>query len=64
MKKVKKLLPKTAVVFDGRNLWDPAKAEKEGFIYFAVGRQTNGMALLDSGEKRSYAILENGSNSK
>lgn len=64
LKKVKKLLPNPGIVFDGRNLWDPQKAEAEGFIYFAVGRQTNGLALLDEDHKRSYAILENGSNNK
>jgi len=29
---------KAPVVFDGRNLWDPAEMKKLGFKYFAVGR--------------------------
>ncbi len=26
------------VIFDGRNLYDPARLEKRGFIYYAIGR--------------------------
>jgi UDPglucose 6-dehydrogenase len=29
---------KTPVVFDGRNVWDPAKARAAGFTYYGVGR--------------------------
>ena len=26
------------VLFDGRNVWDPAKARAAGFTYYGVGR--------------------------
>lgn len=29
---------KSPVVFDGRNLWEPAKMRERGFSYFAIGR--------------------------
>jgi UDPglucose 6-dehydrogenase len=29
---------KTPVIFDGRNLYDPAYLERAGFLYYAVGR--------------------------
>lgn len=35
--RIKKLL-KNPVIFDGRNLYDPALLKKNGFTYFAVGR--------------------------
>ena len=28
----------TALIFDGRNLFDPATMKELGFIYYAVGR--------------------------
>ncbi len=31
-------LMRTPVLFDGRNLWDPAVARSEGFTYYGVGR--------------------------
>jgi len=31
----------TAVVFDGRNLWDPEKMRAYGFKYFGIGRANN-----------------------
>jgi UDPglucose 6-dehydrogenase len=35
--KIKKMMKKP-VVFDGRNIYDPAKMKKLGFIYYGVGR--------------------------
>ncbi|MGV3344253.1 UDP-glucose dehydrogenase family protein [Enterobacteriaceae bacterium LUAb1] len=29
---------KTAVIFDGRNLYDPDRVERRGFVYYAIGR--------------------------
>jgi UDPglucose 6-dehydrogenase len=31
---------KTPVIFDGRNLYDPATMKGHGFEYFAIGRKT------------------------
>jgi len=31
---------KSPVIFDGRNLYDPAYLKKRGFTYFAIGRGT------------------------
>jgi len=28
------------VVFDGRNLWEPARMRERGFAYYPVGRET------------------------
>jgi UDPglucose 6-dehydrogenase len=28
----------TPVIFDGRNLYDPAEMREKGFRYFAIGR--------------------------
>ncbi len=36
--RVKKLL-KTAVIFDGRNQYDPAEMKNRGFVYMGVGRR-------------------------
>ena len=35
--KMKRLL-KSPVIFDGRNLYDPAELEQLGFSYYAIGR--------------------------
>lgn len=40
MEKVRKLLGQPLVV-DGRNIYDPAKMEKLGFVYHSVGRKKN-----------------------
>ena len=31
---------KAPVVFDGRNLYEPATLSEAGFTYFSIGRQT------------------------
>ena len=33
-----KLLMKTPVVFDGRNIYNPAKLRQLGFTYYGIGR--------------------------
>ena len=33
-----KAMMRTPVVFDGRNVWDAAKARAAGFTYYGVGR--------------------------
>ena len=30
------------VIFDGRNLYDPTRLERRGFVYYAIGRGTRG----------------------
>jgi UDPglucose 6-dehydrogenase len=27
-----------AVIFDGRNLFEPSRMQKKGFVYYAIGR--------------------------
>ena len=34
-----KALLRQPVIFDGRNLYDPATMRREGFEYFPIGRQ-------------------------
>ena len=34
-----KRVMKTPVLFDGRNVWDPAKVRAQGFTYFGIGRR-------------------------
>lgn len=43
LKKLKKIMNEDAkVIFDGRNLLDQEEVEGLGFIYFAIGKRTNG----------------------
>lgn len=37
-------LLKEPVIFDGRNLYDPKHLAREGFIYYAIGRNSNNQA--------------------
>jgi UDPglucose 6-dehydrogenase len=37
LKKLKRLM-KTPVIFDGRNVFEPAQVREEGFTYFGIGR--------------------------
>jgi len=61
LQKVKSML-KNPVIFDGRNLLNREKVESSGFIYFAVGKRTNGVELLDKEPTGvSGVILKNGS---
>ena len=34
-----KTLMKTPVIFDGRNVFDPARVREKGFTYYSVGRR-------------------------
>lgn len=55
-----KELMKEAVLFDGRNLLNQEVVENSGFMYFALGKVTNGLAHingLDSKASYSDAIL-------
>lgn len=61
LQKVKSML-KNPVIFDGRNLLNREKVESSGFVYFAVGKRTNGVELLDKEPTGvSGVILKNGS---
>jgi UDPglucose 6-dehydrogenase len=57
---VKRLL-KNPVIFDGRNLLNPQKVQECGFVYFAIGRQTNGLSLINEkvGDV-TFAVLDSG----
>lgn len=60
LEKVKSLL-KNSVIFDGRNILDRKKVESSGFTYFAVGKRTNGVKLLDERPSGTPGvILRNG----
>jgi UDPglucose 6-dehydrogenase len=37
LQKIKRLL-KTAAIFDGRNIYDPAEIKEAGFRYYSIGR--------------------------
>ncbi|MFH1648191.1 MAG: UDP-glucose/GDP-mannose dehydrogenase family protein [Patescibacteria group bacterium] len=52
---------KTSTIFDGRNLLDLEKVESLGFVYFCVGKRTNGLELLDKRPTgHPGVILKNG----
>ena len=36
---------KQAVIFDGRNLFEPARMQEAGFEYFAIGRSAEGLTI-------------------
>jgi UDPglucose 6-dehydrogenase len=35
-----KLLMKTPVIFDGRNIYDPKELQDAGFTYYGIGRKS------------------------
>ncbi|MBU0649738.1 UDP-glucose/GDP-mannose dehydrogenase family protein, partial [Patescibacteria group bacterium] len=55
--KIKKLM-RGKLIFDARNLLDQKAVESQDFIYFAVGKRTNG--YTEDGGIVSSAILRNG----
>ena len=60
--RARKLL-KDVVIFDGRNLLNQELVESSGYLYFAIGKVTNGLAHLsgmDSKASYSDALLKNG----
>jgi len=60
LEKVASLL-KNKVIFDGRNLLDRKKVESSGFTYFAVGKRTAGLEMLDKRPSGTPGvILKNG----
>jgi len=59
--KVKSLL-KTPLIFDGRNLLEKDKVQDSGFVYFAVGKCTNGMDALAGKTKIYQTAVLNGNN--
>ncbi|NLF24843.1 MAG: UDP-glucose/GDP-mannose dehydrogenase family protein [Deltaproteobacteria bacterium] len=44
--RIKKLL-KNAVIFDGRNIFNPAEMEAGGFVYYSIGRAAVGVPSVD-----------------
>jgi len=48
-----KLVMKTAVLFDGRNVWSAEHARRAGFIYHAIGRPSLG-CTAEAGSPRPY----------
>ncbi len=57
-----KLAMKECVIFDGRNLLDWRKVENLGFVYFAVGKKTNGLDKIERKKLYSTAVLANENN--
>ncbi len=45
LKKVKELMNDSAVLFDGRNIYDPEQVRELGFTYRAMGRGFNGTGI-------------------
>lgn len=60
LEKVKGII-KSPIIFDGRNLLDSKKVEALGFVYFCIGKRTNGSELLDKRPTgHPGVILKNG----
>jgi UDPglucose 6-dehydrogenase len=59
IEKTKKLIDKH-YIFDGRNLLNQKEVEDAGFVYFALGKRTNG--YNEGGEIVATAVLRNGKN--
>ena len=55
-----KSLMKKPVIFDGRNLLNQKEVEGAGFIYFAIGKRTNG--YTEEADIIRTAVLQNGGN--
>ena len=58
-----KRLMRTPVVFDGRNIYDPARMRQLGFTYYAVGKPWDGNKLrITAVRSRNprYLVLFNG----
>jgi len=47
------------VIFDGRNVLNKIEVEKRGFVYFAVGKRTNGVEKIEGAKLQPSAILSN-----
>ena len=45
LKKVKELMNESAVIVDGRNIYEPAQVRELGFTYRAMGRGYNGTGV-------------------
>ena len=45
----------TKMIFDGRNILDKDKVQDAGFVYFAIGKRTNGSELI--AENPASAVL-------
>ena len=60
LERIKNML-NNPIIFDGRNILDRKKVENSGFTYFAVGKRTNGVELLDKRPAGTPGvILKNG----
>jgi len=54
-------LLKEKVIFDGRNLLNLKEVEELGYMYFAIGKRTNGVKSIEGDKNGEYfALLKNG----